>query len=127
VILLGARPRHRGLGGGKRRAVTSLAAGESASFSYDVRCPVRGVHDFGTIVVHVRDRFGVRAWEGRHVERRPLRVYPRIAPLRTLPRPLRTQTSVGDYVSKFLGSGIEPGDIRQFAPGDAGRQVNWPP
>jgi uncharacterized protein (DUF58 family) len=125
VILLGPLARDLELVGGKQRAVTSLAAGESASFSYDVRCPVRGVHDFGTIVIHVRDRFGIRAWEGRHVERRPLRVYPRIAPLRTLPRPLRTQTSMGDYVSKFLGSGIEPGDIRQFAPGDAVRQVNW--
>jgi uncharacterized protein (DUF58 family) len=83
------------------------------------------VHDFGTIVVQVRDRWGVRSWERRHVESRPLRVYPRVAPVRSLPRPLRTQTSVGDYVSRTLGAGIEPGDIRQFAPGDAIRQVNW--
>jgi uncharacterized protein (DUF58 family) len=52
-------------------------------------------------------------------------VYPRIAPLRSLPRPLRTQTSIGDYVSPALGEGLEPGDIRQFAPGDRIRQVNW--
>ena len=38
----------------------------TASVSYDVRCPVRGVHDFGTIVVHARDRFGIRAWERRY-------------------------------------------------------------
>jgi uncharacterized protein (DUF58 family) len=125
VILVAALARDVELVRGRHRAVTSLGRGESASFSYEVRCPVRGVHDFGSIVVHARDRWGVRAWERRHVEPRPLRVYPRVSPLRSLPRPLRTQTSVGDYVSKALGEGIEPGEIRQFAPGDAIRQVNW--
>jgi uncharacterized protein (DUF58 family) len=125
VILVGPLTRDVELVRGKHRAVLTLGAGERATVAYDVRCPVRGVHDFGTIVVHARDRWGVRAWERRHAERRLLRVYPRVAPLRTLPPPLRTQTSVGDYVSKALGAGIEPGDIRQFAPGDAVRQVNW--
>jgi uncharacterized protein (DUF58 family) len=125
AIVLGPLPRDVELTRGRHRAVASLGAGASASFSYAVRCPVRGVHDFGTIVLHVRDRWGVRAWESRHVAPRPLRVYPRVAPLRSLPRPRRTQTSVGDYVSRALGEGIEPGEIRQFAPGDAIRQVNW--
>ena len=125
AIVLGPLARDIELARGKHRAVTSLRPGETARVSYDVRCPVRGVHNFGTLVVHVRDRWGVRAWECRHVEPRVLRVYPRVAPLRSLPRPLRTQTSVGDYVSKALGEGIEPGEIRQFAPGDAVRQVNW--
>jgi len=125
VVVLGPLPRDVALASGQPRAATSLGPGQTATFSYDVRCPVRGVHDFGTIVVHVRDRWGVRAWEGRHPRARPLRVYPRIAPLRSLPQPRRTQTSVGDYVSRALGAGIEPGDIRQFAPGDAIRQVNW--
>ncbi|HET9926733.1 MAG TPA: DUF58 domain-containing protein, partial [Methylomirabilota bacterium] len=49
----------------------------------------------------------------------------RIVPLRTLPRPVHAQASVGDYVSRALGEGIEPGDIRQFAPGDRIKQVNW--
>jgi uncharacterized protein (DUF58 family) len=125
AVILGPLPRDTVLASGKHRAVTALGTGETASFRYDVRCPVRGVHDFGTIALQVRDRWGMRAWDRRHVTPRLLRVYPRVAPLRTLPRPLRTQTSVGDYVSHALGAGIEPGDIRQFAPGDAIRQVNW--
>jgi uncharacterized protein (DUF58 family) len=32
---------------------------------------------------------------------------------------------VGDYLSPALGDGIEPGDVRPFAPGDRVRQVNW--
>ncbi len=52
-------------------------------------------------------------------------VYPRHAPIRYLPRPRRTQTFVGNYVSPTQGEGIEPGDIRPFAPGDQIRHVNW--
>ena len=125
AVVLGPFPRETALTSGKHRAVFALARGETAGFSYGLRCPVRGVHDLGTIVVQVRDRWGLRVWERRHVEPRAIRVYPRVAPLRSLPRPRRTQTSIGDYVSRALGEGIEPGDIRQFAPGDAIRQVNW--
>lgn len=109
---------------GRTRALVTLRPGQSTSFRYELRA-TRGVHDIGTVATRVRDRWGVRAWERRHVDRKAVRVYPRIAPLRSLPRPLHTQTSIGDYVSPALGEGIEPGDIRQFAPGDRIRQVNW--
>ena len=109
---------------GRNRAVVALRPGQTTSFRFEVR-GVRGVHDFGTVVVRVRDRWGVRAWERRHVDSKIVRVYPRIAPLRSLPRPRHTQTSIGDYVSPALGEGIEPGDIRKFAPGDRIRLVNW--
>jgi uncharacterized protein (DUF58 family) len=52
-------------------------------------------------------------------------VYPHVAPLRRVPHPLRTQTSVGNYVAAEVGAGLEPGEIRVFAPGDPVRRVNW--
>lgn len=110
---------------GNHRAVMTLRPGQTASWSYQISYPVRGVYDLGTLVVRVRDRWSLRWQEGRHVDHKRVRVHPRNAPLRGLPRPLRTQTSVGDYVSRAFGEGIEPGDIRQFAPGDRIRQVNW--
>lgn len=110
---------------GNHRAVMTLRSGETARWSYEVSYPVRGVYDLGTLVVRVRDAWSLRWVERRHVERKRVRVHPRCAPLRGLPRPRRTQTSVGDYVSRAFGEGIEPGDIRQFAPGDRIRQVNW--
>jgi uncharacterized protein (DUF58 family) len=122
--LLEILPRDCDVTSGRPRAVMALRAGQTASFSYEVR-GARGVHDFGTVVVRARDRWGLRAWARRHVDRTRVRVYPRVAPLRSLPRPLRTQTSIGDYVSPALGEGIEPGDVRQFVPGDRIRQVNW--
>jgi len=110
---------------GNHRAVMTLRPGQTASWSYQISYPVRGVYDLGTLLVRVRDRWSLRWQERRHVDHKRVRVHPRSAPLRGLPRPLRTQTSVGDYVSRAFGEGIEPGDIRQFAPGDRIRQVNW--
>src|SRR5262249_58687451 len=52
-------------------------------------------------------------------------VYPRVTAVSRLPRPARTQTSVGNYVSPASGDGIEPREIRRFAPGDQIRYVNW--
>jgi uncharacterized protein (DUF58 family) len=125
VELLEPLPPGTALASGRNRAVLTLEPGQTASVRYEVVCPGRGVHDLGTIVVRARDRWGVRAWDGRHVARTRVRVYPKIAPLRSLPRPLHTQTSMGDYVSPAFGEGIEPGDIRQFAPGDRVKEVNW--
>jgi uncharacterized protein (DUF58 family) len=122
--LLEPLPRDCELVSGSNRALVALRPGQSAGFSYEVR-GARGAHDFGMVVARARDRWGVRAWERRHVERKVVRVYPRLAPLRSLPRPLHTQTSIGDYVSPAFGEGIEPGDIRQFVPGDRLKQVNW--
>ncbi len=113
------------LASGSHRAVMTLRPGQTASWSYQISYPVRGVYDLGRLVVRVRDRWSLRWRERRHVDHKRVRVHPRSGPLRGLPRPLRTQTSVGDYVSRAFGEGIEPGDIRQFAPGDRIRQVNW--
>jgi uncharacterized protein (DUF58 family) len=112
------------LADGRNRALVSLRAGGTFQLRYEV-VGARGLHHYGTVVTRAHDRWGVRAWEKRHVDVRVVRVYPRLVPVRSLPRPVRTQTSIGDYVSRALGEGIEPGDVREFAPGDRIRQVNW--
>jgi len=114
------------LASGESRAVLTLAKGESARIRYEVRWAARGLRALGAVHVRVRDRWGLRAWEARHLAPTSVRVYPRPAPLRALPRPRHPQASVGDHVSSALGEGIEPGDIRPFAPGDRVRQVHWP-
>jgi len=125
LVVRGPLPADTDLVSGRHRAAASLGRGDVASWRYEIRCAARGAPDFGPVIVQVRDRWGLRAREGRHVAARPVHVYPRVAPLRSLPRPAHTQTSIGDYVSPALGEGIEPGDIREFAPGDRIRQVNW--
>jgi len=122
--VLAVLPRDCEVTSGHHRAMIALRAGQTTSVRHEVR-GVRGMHDFGTVLVRTRDRWGVRASEQRHVDTKLVRVYPRVAPLRSLPRPRRTQTSVGEYVSPALGEGIKPGDVRQFASGDRLRQINW--
>jgi uncharacterized protein (DUF58 family) len=123
--LLEPLPAGTSLATGRNRAVVALRAGQAIRWSYALRCPARAAWELGTVVTRAGDRWGVRAWEGRHAAPTLVRVHPRLVPLRSLPRPRRTQTSTGDYVSPALGEGIEPGDVRPFAPGDRVRQVNW--
>jgi len=52
-------------------------------------------------------------------------IYPGLVPLRRVPRPRRTQTFVGNYVSPSLGEGLEHGDVRPFVPGDRICHINW--
>jgi uncharacterized protein (DUF58 family) len=113
------------LASGCNRAVFTLGPGQRLRWTYEVRCLGRDRFTLGTVHARLWDRSGLRVHETRHLASKPVRVYPRIVPLRHLPQPRRTQTSVGNYVSPTFGEGLEPGDIRPFAPGDRVRHVNW--
>jgi uncharacterized protein (DUF58 family) len=110
---------------GANRAVFSLAQGQTVRWRYELRCMRRARFTLGTVHLRFWDRSGLRVIEAQCRDLKPVRVYPAIAPLRRLPRPLRTQTSVGNYVAPTFGEGLEPGEIRLFAPGDRVRHVNW--
>ena len=113
------------LASGERRVTFRLKAGERHQWTSDLRCPARGRFTLGSIHVRIGNRAGVQAFEASHLGRTAVAVYPRVAPLRHVPQPLRTQTSVGNYVAAEVGAGLEPGEIRLFAPGDPVRRVNW--
>jgi uncharacterized protein (DUF58 family) len=113
------------LASGSNRAVFTLGAGQRLRWSYELRCAGRGRFTLGTVYARVWERSGLRVLEARHVDPKLVRVYPRIVPLRRLPPPRQTQTSVGNYVSPTFGEGLEPGEIRLFAPGDRIKHVNW--
>jgi uncharacterized protein (DUF58 family) len=96
-----------------------------AEWSYEVQCARRGALTLGIVHARVWDRAGLRARELDVRAPKAVRVYPRLLPVRRLPRPRRTQTSVGNYVARAVGEGLEPGDIRPFVSGDRVRHVNW--
>jgi uncharacterized protein (DUF58 family) len=110
---------------GHSRVVRTLAAGETARWSYEVRLPERGRFTLGTVHLRCWDPSGLVAGEVTLRDPKTLHVYPRAAPISRLPAPLRTQASAGNYVSRLVGDGIEPGEIRPFAPGDRIKHVNW--
>jgi uncharacterized protein (DUF58 family) len=125
IEILYRLPAQVALASGSNRVVLRLAAGETATGDFELRCLARG---------HVRlGEFHVRAWhpsrlrvaETRHDDPRRLSIYPTAAPLRLLPRPLRTRATFGNHVSARLGHGLEPGNIRPYVPGDLLKQINW--
>jgi len=110
---------------GSNRAVFALRPGQQVRWSYEVECAGLGRFTLGSVYVRLHDASGLRVHERQHRDPKPVCVYPCVVPLRRVPRPRRTQTSVGNYVSPTFGEGLEPGDIRLFAPGDRIRHVNW--
>ena len=125
VELYEALPPSVELASGSNRTVLSISEGETVRWSYELRFQGRTRATLGTVHVRVWERSGLEALEAVHRDPKPVRVYPRPIPLRLLPDPLRTQTSVGNYVSAVVGEGLEPGEIRPFAPGDRVKHVNW--
>src|SRR5256712_11742118 len=110
---------------GSNRGVFTLVRGQEVQWRYEVECGRRGRVSLGTVHARLWDRAGLHAGETSVQAPGQLRVYPRPIPLRRLPRPRRTQASAGNYVSSSVGEGLEPGDIREFVPGDRIRHVNW--
>jgi len=110
---------------GRHHAFFTLRAGEERRWTFDLRCSGRQRLVLGGPHVRVWEPLGLAASETRHQTRATIAVYPRLTAVRRLPRPARTQTSVGNYVSPASGDGIEPREIRPFAPGDQIRHVNW--
>jgi uncharacterized protein (DUF58 family) len=125
IEMLGPMPPETELGSGHNRAMFRLQPGQQVRWTYELRCGGRGYLHLDTVYLRLWDRSGFCAHETRYDDPKPVWVYPRALPLRRLPRPRRTQTFVGNYVSPSLGEGLEPGDIRPFVPGDRIRRVNW--
>jgi uncharacterized protein (DUF58 family) len=110
---------------GRHHAFFTLRAGEEVRWEFTLRCDSRQRLRLGGLHLRLWGPLGLAAAERRAPAPQTVAVYPRPAALRHPPRPTRTQTFVGNHVSPAQGEGIEPGDIRPFAPGDHVRHVNW--
>jgi uncharacterized protein (DUF58 family) len=102
-----------------------LAAGGSRPLELRVLCARWGAYSLGPLLLRGRDPLGFHAWETEAGDAQPLRVYPSVETLRALMPPLETQAFVGNQVSRAKGEGIEFADVRQWAPGDRVRRINW--
>jgi uncharacterized protein (DUF58 family) len=110
---------------GRPHAFFTLRAGETRRWEVVLRC--EGRQRLRLPGPHVRcwGPLGLTAAEGRVPAARAVAVYPQVAALRRPPRPVRTQPFAGNHVAAAQGEGIEPGDVRAFAPGDQARHVHW--
>lgn len=111
---------------GRRHLATRLRAGEAFEWKLTVRSTARGRSSLGPFNVRVTDESGLLVDETVVNSPMAIETYPRIPGIRQLPRPGRTRSSFGNYVARQFGTGLEPGEVRLFAPGDRVRQINWP-
>ncbi len=102
-----------------------LGAGSQERIELSISAQRWGAHRVGPVAVRARDPLGLVVWTGRIGSPASLRVFPRQQLLRELVAPLQTQPFLGTHVARARGDGIEFADVRQFAPGDRVRQINW--
>jgi uncharacterized protein (DUF58 family) len=111
---------------GNHHAFFSLAHGEEVRWTFELACAGRQRLRLTDLHLRLWEPLGLAAAETRHhAAHSEVAVYPHVTLLRRPPRPRRTQAFVGNHVSPAQGEGLEPGDIRPFAPGDQVRHVNW--
>lgn len=111
---------------GRNHAFFTVGPGELVRWTFEIACAGRQRLRLADLHVRLWEPLGLASAETRHHEAlSEVAVYPHVTPFRRPPRPLRTQTFVGNHVSPAQGEGLEPGDIRPFAPGDQIRHVNW--
>ena len=110
---------------GRPRRVLAVPPGDTERWSYDLHLPERGRYVLGTVYLRAWEPSGLGVLEA--VLNAPETSTSIRAPRRSdacrrrsgpRPRP-------GNYVSPLVGDGIEPGEIRPFAPGDRIKHVNW--
>jgi uncharacterized protein (DUF58 family) len=102
-----------------------LAPGETRTLELPLRCARFGAFALGPVLFRTRDRLGFTSWETKLGGREPLRVYPSVETLHAMLAPYETQVFVGNQVSRTKSEGVEFADIRDWAPGDRVRQINW--
>jgi uncharacterized protein (DUF58 family) len=84
-----------------------------------------GRRSLGTLEVTLRDRW--RLTEGRAIAELPvIDCYPRPARQETRVVLSRLPSRLGEHPSRAAGEGTEFTGVREFAPGDRQRRINWP-
>jgi uncharacterized protein (DUF58 family) len=101
----------------------AAADGPQARFTFS---PQRwGRREIGTLDVVLRDRW--RLAEGHPTVNLPsLDRYPAPAQQRTQVVLSRLPNRLGEHAARTFGEGIEFAGVREYAPGDRQRSINWP-
>ena len=119
-------PRELVVSKGRPHLAVALDAGEEVSFSYTVSPRVKGVYRLGPLVARSSAASGLEVEEAVVPLRTTLSVAPRLEDVRRVRvQPRRTRLWVGQIASRTIGPGTEFWGLREYAPGDETRRINW--
>jgi uncharacterized protein (DUF58 family) len=111
---------------GRNQFPLLMAAGQTSTINYLLKFPVRGNYVLGPVHAGWEDPLGMLGRSRTFEVSTRVTVLPRIQNLKKVGlRPSRVRTHVGNIPSKLLGPGTEFYCIRDYAPGDELRRINW--
>ncbi len=111
---------------GTNRLVVAVPEDASVDLSYTVASDTKGMFDLGPLVVRSHDPLGTAFESFSSGETRRIVIAPpleNVRGVRLLPR--RTRPWFGQIQSRSIGLGSEFFGVREYAPGDDTRRVNW--
>ncbi|MCA9979822.1 MAG: DUF58 domain-containing protein, partial [Anaerolineales bacterium] len=111
--------------GERLHEVVSLAAKNTAVFTYHVRSVRRGYYQLGPLFLTTGDLFGFVPEQRAAIEPNYLTVYPRIVTLTQLGLPSRLPFGTLASHQRLFDDPARPFGVREYQSGDSPRQINW--
>ena len=110
---------------GEQLQVLGLGKGEVRTLRYRVQYPRWGVYPVDSLRLQGARRLFTVTSSAERDPARLVRVYPQLARLRRLVKPLATRPASGSRPAATSGEGIEFAELREFRAGERVRRVNW--
>lgn len=105
--------------------VDSVRPNISCDFTFELDADAWGTHDLGRARVDMTAPYGLFRFSRVVSSRRSVRVHPDPIQLRELLTPWLVRRVSGTHPSNEASRGVEYADLREFAPGDSLRDINW--
>ncbi len=111
---------------GQPHLFLDLRAGEDFELAYTIVPGVKGEYEIGPTLLRARDPLGLHYEEEIVHDSARLVVAPKMEDVRRVRvAPRRVKTLLGQIRSRQIGLGLEFFSLRDYAPGDETRHVNW--
>jgi uncharacterized protein (DUF58 family) len=84
-----------------------------------------GIATVGPVWIRAHGPLGLVRWEGPTGSPSTIRILPGAASTRALLQPTEPRAIAGSHLARTRGDGLEFAEVRQYAPGDRLRTINW--
>jgi len=126
IEILDTLPENLNLKRGSNHQFTSLQQGQTFEFAYEVSPKLPGSYMIGPLRIRSTDVLGLWVEERRDELFTSLKVFPQIQYVGRIDvRPRKTRHWPGEIIARRPGQGLEFYSLREYAPGDPLKRINW--